>query len=319
MTPTSSSAPRRFQHEPAFPPPAILSRWWMWVLLAAILLIPFFLPIAQSLRRHPLIGSLGEQLHIPLLACLTLLIYWKGPLRGRLWLAAAAAAVLGAAIEVVQEMVGRSALFADWLLDLVGIGLVVGLVLWQGHGDRRGKWLLIALLILIPAQLWYLPFATVARYEARLTFPVIADFQGDHFRWMWEATNYSQIDYPEADPDRGRVLRVEGGPPSRWPGASISHFPCDWTAHTSLVFEARAVGLEPDGQVRFGVRIKDRTWATEDFFATGQWQTFTMPVAGREVLQGERVLDLSDVDGLLFFAMKPQAPFALEIDNIRLQ
>ena len=79
------------------------------------------------LRRHPAISPLGDQFHVVLMAVVALLIYWRGPLRGRLWLATMAAAIAaGALVEFVQPLFGRAALLKDFLLDLVGIGIIVG-------------------------------------------------------------------------------------------------------------------------------------------------------------------------------------------------
>lgn len=313
-----------FQHTPAIAQPAILNNWLVWLFLAAVFLIPFFLPIAQGLRRHPIIGALGEQLHIPLLACITLLIYWKGPLRGRLWYTAAASAIIGAGIEFVQTLVGRSALFADWLLDLVGIGLVVGFVLWRGHASKYGKWLLVALLIYIPAQLWQLPFTTLAKYEAKMAFPVIADFEGHHFRWLWKGTFNSELRISRSDTTKGHTLKLIGAPPHRWPGARMSNFPHDWSQYSQVVFDVRISKAESD-RLRFGIRLddwqgrKDKVWAQKAFYATREWTTQTFSITERKVLHGERFLDLNDVEALLFFVSSPTDSFVLEIDNIRLQ
>ena len=73
-------------HEPVVKPPAILDRWQTWVVFLVLLLIPFFVPIPRSLRYNPIVGHFGDQLHIPLLGGIYLMLYWKGPLRGRLWL-----------------------------------------------------------------------------------------------------------------------------------------------------------------------------------------------------------------------------------------
>lgn len=324
MSTGSRSFFNRLQHEPALAQPAVLNSWLVWVISAAVFLIPFFLPIAQSLRRHPVIGALGEQLHIPLMACLHLLIYWKGPLRGRIWLTALAIAVVGALVEFVQNFVGRSALFEDWLLDLVGIGLVVGFVLWRGHKNKFGKWLLVALLFYIPGQLWYLPFSIMAKYEAKLTFPVIADFEGQHYSWLWKDIGGSRIGFAPEQGSPNTVLLLEGQPPRRWPGARLVHFPENWTDYSQLVIDARVARADRDS-LRFGVRIddfqgrRDKVWASQGFFATRQWQTFVMPIAGRKVLHGDRMLDLKDVESLLVFVSNPTDSFALEVDNIRLQ
>jgi len=76
---TAMTALRR---QPAVSPPPLLLRPFTWAAAAAFLLVPFFVTIPVALRKHPLIGSLGDLLHIPLLAGLTLLFYWMGPLQG---------------------------------------------------------------------------------------------------------------------------------------------------------------------------------------------------------------------------------------------
>ena len=102
------------------------------------------------------------------------------------------------------------------------------------------------------------------------------------------------------------------------------HFPEDWSDYTELVIDARVIRAAGDS-LRFGVRIddfegrRDDVWAQQSFYATRQWQTFTLPVAGRRVMHGERDLDLGDVEALLVFVGLPKDSFALEIDNIRLQ
>ncbi len=324
MTKTPEENQASARRTPALVQPAFLDSWLVWAGLALVFLIPFFLPIPQGLRRHPVIGTLGEQLHVPLLACLALLIYWKGPLRGRIWYSAGTAALLGALIEFTQELVGRTALFEDWLMDLVGIGYVVGFVLWRGQGSRAGKWLFLVLLLYIPGQLWRLPLLITAEYEAKHTFPVLADFEGKHFRWLWKETYASTITVAAADSTRGHTLRISSGPPSRWPGAKVVRFPHDWSGFTELAVEARLVAAAGDS-LRFGIRVddfrgrQDKVWIGKSFHATRQWQTFALPVAGRKVMHGDRFLDLDDVESVLVFVGTPQDSFTLEIDNLRLR
>jgi VanZ family protein len=310
--------------EPALKPPAILGNWLTWLLLAAAFLIPFFLPIAQGLRRHPIIGALGEQVHIPLLAAITLLIYWKGPLRGRLWAAAAAAAVIGGAIEGLQMLVGRSALLADWFLDLIGIGLVVGFVLWRGHGLRPGKWLFIALLILIPAQLWYIPFEIQAKYKALLTFPMLADFDSEYTHWLWKEINNSRLSMVPGGKDRGQVLRLAGAPPSRWPGTRFMGFPHDWRGYTELCLDVRLARADRD-TLNLNLRVGDfegrldESWLAGKFPVDRQWRTIRLPLTTQKLQRSDRYLDLTDVDGIALYVSTPRDSFALDIDNLFLR
>ncbi|MBM4131159.1 hypothetical protein FJ250_09035, partial [bacterium] len=112
------------RHVPALPMPRLLRRRWLWFLVMALATLPFFVTVPLALRRHPAIAPLGDQFHVVLMAAVTILMYWRGPLRGRLWYATLAAVTGGALIEFVQPLFGRSALVKDFLLDLVGIGIV---------------------------------------------------------------------------------------------------------------------------------------------------------------------------------------------------
>ncbi len=318
------SNPRKKRPEPALPAPALLDSWFVWLALAALVVVPFFLPIAQVLRRDPIIGSLGDHLHIPLLAAVTLLLYWKGPLRGRLMSVVVFAALGGAAIEVLQMLVGRSAEVSDWFLDLMGIGMVVGLVLWRGHGRRMGLVLLAGLLLIVPIQLRTVPLKVQAKMQAAETFPILADFENPTNRRLWVSNHAARLSTVFADSVHGQVLRLEGGPPNRWPGSRYLGFPCDWTDFTTLTFEARVPDADADSldfQVLVGdFKSRDEGSYLGGAFRTGPgWQTFSLPVDHRTLRRTDRLLDLDDVDVVIFFVNRPQESFQLEIDNLRLR
>jgi len=296
----------------------------------AVLLVPFFVPIPVELRRHPVIGILGDRLHIVLLGAICLLIYWRGVLRGRLWPAALAAAGIGAAIEFVQILVGRAALFWDFQQDLIGIGLVVGFVLWRGHRSIWGLLMMVALLTVIPAQLHYLPGLIEAEYRTRQSFPLLADFETDSDRRLWKETYDGVLVFTahadtrdSAAPESG-FLRLVGVPPSRWPGARMRYFPYDWTGYSRLLIDVRH--RTPGRQeMDFSVRLddfagrKDKVWVSDDFVATSQWQTISIPLVNRRVRQDSRILDIADMDAILIFLRSPQDTMTIEIDNLRLQ
>ena len=310
---------------PAFPPPRILSSRLVWVLLAVLILVPFFVPVSIGLRRHPVIGLLGDQLHIPLLAAVTLLLYWKGPLTGRLLLAAAGAAVTGALIEVVQKFVGRAALFNDFLLDLVGIGMVMGLVLWRGHGRKLGLAAIIVLLSTIPYGLRHLPREVGARRHYIALSPVIDDFEGTHMERVWTHTGTGAVGFPPVpDGPHGPsfVLNITGAPPPGNQGARMRRFPHDWRAFRWLELDARCV--RPDTGAAFGVWLEDYyglrrdAFVTERFRADSTWRTFRFPLRNRRADRADYVLDLGDMESLVIFILGPRDSTTIQIDDIRL-
>jgi hypothetical protein len=305
--------------------PRILAHPATWLLGMAALLVPFLVKIPLSLRRNPIIAPLGDQFHVVLPAAITLMLYWRGPFTGRIWRAAGAAAVIGGAIEFLQLLVGREALWHDFLLDLLGIGMVAGWVLWRGYGSRRGRLLLFLLLLYYPVQLRFVPVVIAGALRARQIFPVVADFEAGRDRWLWQGMYETEphfVAVPDGPHGPTRVLRFEGAPPEQWPGARMRRFPHDWTAFTRLVFTARSTG---PAEVRVGVRLEDFAGGREERHAranvtvTPGWRDYAIDLPGLMLTDGSRPLNLADVDIVHFFLPRPKAPLGVEIDDIRLE
>lgn len=314
-------------HQPVIPAPGFLRRWQVWVLLMVLFLVPFFVHIPRSLNHHPVISPLGDQVHIVLFGGITLLLYWFGPLRGRIWLAALTSAVMGGAVELLQMLVGRQALFQDFLLDLLGIGLVVSFAFWRGNGRQAGKWIFILLLLSIPVQFYYLPWRISAALRAQDMFPVLADFDTYGDNYLWGNTNKGMVSFPRIEDSpsgEGRVLRLAGDSTSHWPGAVMRRFPEDWSGYTELKMDVRLIQAAAD-TYKVGVRLddylgaKEKIWLSQSFRATQQWQTFSMPIVNRQLWNGDRNLNIEELDRFMIFFSKPQDPVAIEVDNIRLE
>jgi hypothetical protein len=307
--------------------PGLLRFWPVWVLAAALLLVPFFVKIPKSLNNHPVVGPFGDQLHVVLLGGLTFLIYWVGPLRGRVWAAAGLAVVIGAAIEFVQIPFGRTALLKDFLLDLLGIGLATAFILWRGHGRSRAGIAFLVLLLVLPAQMWRLPFVAAAASRNRDTFPVIADFEGRWDGMLWGDNMDARLEVVaiEDGPDGPtQVLQLTGAPPIHWPGAIIRRFPRDWTGYTTLAAEVRLVS-GPEANGRLGLRlddvegVKEKAWISKGFDIGPAWTTVTFRFAGARLTWGSgRAFDHTDLEKILFYLPKPAGETVVEIDDVRL-
>lgn len=313
---------------PAVPAPRWLSNWRVWVGGLLLLLIPFFVPIPSELRRHPVIGTLGDQLHTVLLCALTFLLYWRGPLVGRLGLSVLVTAIIGGSIEFLQILVGRAALFHDFVLDLVGIGLAAGFILWRGHQSRLGLTLMVLLLVYIPFQLRELPYLIEARMTCEKQFPLLTDFESPHDLQLWDDSYLSEIsiqtrETPESEGSSNLFLQISIPASEKWPGAVMRHFPADWSQHSELALDIR-LNSDTLSEIRGHVRLddfagrRDNVWTHDHFKITEQWQTVRIPLKEHLVAQKSRVLDLTDMVSLTIFVSTPDQPLALDVDNVRL-
>lgn len=315
--------PRR--HEPVLQPPALLRRWQTWAVLMAVLVIPFFLPIAVELRRHPLLGPLGDRLHIPLFTAIALMLYWRGPLRGRLWAAAVGAAAVGIAVELLQGFVGRAGRLGDFLYDLQGIGLALSVVWWRGYCRRLGLLLGLGLLALALGEMRTVPRLIAATTEARGRFPVLDDFEGRYAGILWDWNNGAVTAVVAGEPPKGgHVLSLTAGPGLKWPGTDLHHFPHDWTGYRDLLLDVRVVHAPADS-LRLCVRVddfqsrRDHLWLTDVFSIDRNWRTLVLPLSERTMTGSDRRLVLRDIDKVVVFTPGGPDSVALDLDNVRLR
>ena len=216
------------------------------------------------------------------------------------------------------------------MLDLVGIGLVVGYMLWRGRGLKVGLWLILTLLLVPPARLYHVPLVAAAVRHCEQIFPLISDLEGPRDHWIWNGNNalVSVVEVPDSPLGAGHVVRLESSPPSPWPGAEMRRFPHDWSDYDVLLVDVRLVD-GPAASRRFSIRLddyvgrKEKTWISSRFEATREWQTFRVPFRNRRTTWGtektDRIFDQSDVDRIIIFLPRPDTPSVMEIDNLRLE
>lgn len=309
--------------EPLVDAPAFLFRWHWRLLLAALLTIPFFVPIPRALQMDPIIGGLGDRLHVVLLGLAALFFYWFGPLRGRLIGAALAAAAMGGAIELLQQYVGRHMRWHDVGQDLIGIGIVLGFVTWRGLRSRLGLALMIALILLVPWQMREIPLLVAAQRQAADRFPLLADFENDQQIYLWseEPDGEATVEIV-ANPD-GQALRLTTAATQLYPAAVMHRFPADWSSYDTLKVDVRVVSADRDA-IRGGIVVTDyegnreNVWAQRNWYADSRWRTISFPLDALGQRDG-RPIDPRDVFTLKVYLSRPPVPVELEIDNVRLQ
>lgn len=305
-------------------PPGFLAHWRVRILLACFLMVPFFVPIPQVLKFHPVISVFGDRLHVVLLGGTALFLYWYGPLRGRLLRALIGAAVIGGLIELLQTQVGRHALWHDFYQDLIGIGIVAGFLLWRGRGSRAGLALMVILLLVVPYQMRELPGTLAGIRFCREHFPVLADFEDSVVMNIWSDDDGGRLQLGASDEAHGQVLKMDTGPSRQWPGAVMRRFPSDWSKFDHLRVDVRLVET-PGDTLRGGLILSDRDgyenkdWWTWKFPFTGHWQTIEIPLQELLMESGTRDLDLTDVFSMKIYLSQPATRATVEIDNLRLE
>lgn len=309
---------------PLIGPPAFLDRRRYRLLLVAVLLVPFFVPIPRSLQYDPLISELGDRAHVVLLGGVVFFLYWFGPLRGHPWRAALVAALIGGAIEPIQMIFGRHPLWHDFFQDLIGIGIATGYLWWRSRGSRPGLVLMTVLVLVVPWQMRGLPAKLEAIAQAAERFPVLGDFENPGQEILWRSDYDATIEIVPRDDGDEHMLRVVTEPIEKWPGAGMHRFPTDWSGYERLLVDVRASAAGAD-TIRGGVILSDwpgqneSSWSTWRAAFTPQWRTIEVPLHGLRIDQMERDLDLSDMFSVKVFLTRPSERTTLEIDNVRLE
>lgn len=314
---------RPLRPRPQVDAPGFLFRWRWRLLLAALLTVPFFVPVPRELQADPIWGGLGDRLHVVLLGLAMLFLYWFGPLRGRLFPSVAAAAILGGAIELLQILVGRHARWHDLGQDLIGIGIALGFVLWRGAKLRLGLALMIALILFVPWQMREIPLVVSAQRLGEQRFPLLADFETRDERVLWTEEYDGELSWTEASPGGNGALRLKGGPSGSYPAAVMFRFPSDWSAHDTLKVDVRLARAQADS-VRGGIVLTDydgyheNIWLQKSFHAVAQWRTVSLSIR-RPLNRDRRPMQLDDVFLLKVYLSRPPQAVVLEIDNLRLE
>ena len=307
---------------PAWPPPAFLTRPRNWALVLILIVVPFLVPVPRVLRYDLVISTLGDRMHVVLLAAMTLALYWRGPVAGRPLVAAVTATLAGGLIELVQILVGRAALWHDVWLDLMGVTVALGLITWRGHGRRGGLVLMALALGVVVFEMRELPGQKRAADEMRNRFPVLANFEGPRALTLWnDRLGADPLIVPGA---LGPLLRMTGDPADPWPSLTLTRFPHDWSAFDSLKVDVRAV-LDPGDTVRVGLRVDDHegrddgAWLSRSYRVANTWRTLALPLHEQTTFFDERLFENDDVFALAIFMIHPADTLVLEIDDVRLE
>jgi len=295
-------------------------------LLAALVFGGMFVPMPSEWRE---VHALSDLAHAPIFGFFTLMIL-RG-LRSRLpgsphslsLVAWALAVALGAAIEILQGLIGRSASWHDILADASGAG---AFLTWAStpnaasRGVRIGLYSAAALLIAVPLAPPLL-LLTDAAMQVR-DGPGLASFEGP-----WELSRW---EFQDSRPSRSTSHATEGTWSLRvdmgrgdYPGATLEWPVHDWAGYHDLEFDTyleSGPGLDLVVKIEdshHDGRYQDRYHRTVSL-TPGPNRTRIALSEVERATDGRR-LDLSRIRRLQFFTVGPSGPRTLFFDGIRLR
>jgi len=294
------------------------------LLAAAALLLPFVVPVPETLERMRALRTLGALAHFGLPALLALVLHRHGPLRGSVLKAGAAAFALSALMEFPQALVGRHPRWQDALIDLSGAAAAAGLLAWRR--DRRPAALAVALAAaaFMAVKMAPLPAFFLAERAALERFPTLAGFETglEMFLWSHNDSGHGRYDrVPDPDDAANHVCRLRAAPHHRYPGILARGLPRDWSGYRRLTFRVRREAGPP---CRIRVRLDDFASRSDGvgvergFDVGPAWRTCAVDLA--ELAAGApRPFRLDDIDSLLLYLGGVEDDVTVLIDDISLE
>lgn len=291
---------------------------------ALLILLNVPLPLHTRLGR-----AAADLAHAPLFAVLGIVVliayrrFARRPGTRVAFVAWLLTALFGFLSEWTQHLSGRQPSWHDFRADL--LGAAAGIV-WMGTAQATSRpWRLVeraAGVVLFVLAIWpgSVEFTNAVRQWAEM--PQLASFErpDELARWSFQESR------AECDPSQathGRFsLRLElvAGV---YPGATWAWGPPDWSGYRQLVFDAR-IGEPPP--LDLIVKIHDRAHNQEHddrFHRTirlgSSWQEVRINLAEVAAAPRTRTLDVRQIAVLQFFAIRPNRPRTVYLDNIRLE
>jgi hypothetical protein len=292
---------------------ALDRRWWL-ILPAAGILTLFFVPIHPTVHEG-IWKAVGDALHYPLIASVTLLVFLVSRAGGR---SAAVryrvtglfAVVIVALIELIQPLFGRSASWNDALIGILGvISALGGIYAWRegGFAFRAGHTILATLVmgtLLLPTWMEW----RAAGWRTA-SFPLLGGFEEaielrlwrDHSpKKKWPTTLKISSEHV-SEGRHSLAVRIGDG---AWPGVVYYAGGSDWSAYDHLRWDV----YNPSKPFRLAIRVDDRfDLRYEKSFHTSMrvepgWNRFEIPVSRIRDEPKLGALDLTRIRRLYVYA-----------------
>lgn len=300
--------------------------YWLLILMAALLFVGG--PDAESHRIYKEVWDTG---HLFLFAGVSWVMLSLPIMKHRTWIVMLAVTtgvclVAGAAIEVLQLMVGRNLELKDLVNDLLGGYL--GLALFITMQDR---WPVAARVAMLPLMLLIvvivfrpLSFAVMDQYIMQDEFPILADFETPYELDRWD-TMLADLSVDDSTVRYGeKSMRVDFEP-GEYPDISLINFVSDWQGFEILKFsvfnssdQARRMELKIyDWQhLQSGYEYEDRF--NRELSIEPGWNDIVVTIEDIRQAPKGRDMNMSDIATFSLFLHKLEQPLTMYFDSLRL-
>lgn len=299
-------------------------------LLVMVALFPFFFlggPEYHSARSWQEVWNLGHPLFFSLIT-FHLFYHWRLgglPVVRRVFLCLFVTIVLGGWIEYLQSfLAGRVAGLQDLYGDLTGSMIALFVIAIK---EARLNFVRVTGMLSGSAMLavTIFPLATAVMDERRALhdFPLLADFtqKQETGRFREAQAQMSWASLPVAT--KNHMLRVDFST-QPFSGLSMVYFPRDWREYSFLSFKI----YNPGEPVILHCRVYDRMHLTRKaddnrfethFFIQKGWNDIQIKTYDIYMAPEGRVMDMSEILGIVLFVAKQTYPRTLYLDEFRLE
>ncbi len=245
----------------------------------------------------------------------------------RLLILASVLLVVGALCEILQQFVGRSTSLSDILCN--GCGLIAGMFWCLGrlaiHKTMRTAASLMSVsLLLIPS--WSPAFELLECRKQKLEFPLLASFERQRELNAWKAHEATIEQSTTWHSDGTASMQVNGLAGTKHPGASFLGLISDWHQFAALELDVFNPGEKP---LSLRISIFDRHHYTSshdpaDRFGraielpAGEATHIHIELADVKHAPADRLMDISQLECMNLFIVRPKTDIAFLVDNVRL-
>lgn len=230
--------------------------------------------------------------------------------------------VLGALIEGIQLLIGRTSEFIDIWRSIVGS--LIAFVFFKDYSNKNKIVVNIAkvfVLFLLLVAAWPLIKSVTDEIQAQIDFPVIGDFENAFELEKWYGHSYLSID--DEFVVHGNCSLKADLLTIKYSGISISYFPADWKQYSKLKFN---VYNSDDESLQLTCRLHDKYHNNnyndrfnKTFTFNPGWNEIAIKLEDIINAPADRLMDISEMKNFALFAINLPERKTIYFDYLRLE
>ena len=237
----------------------------------------------------------------------------------------AVTALLGAGIELIQHFIPeRNASITDLYRDISGSMIALFFLTIKATTSNfiRVTGILCGSAIL---ALTFFSLIQAIRDEiaAWQEFPILADFEHEYDLRRWEV-GYSRVARVASPVRTGKFALKIDFSSEAYSWIALAGFPRKWVGYTAICFSV----YDPDGPVELNFRVHDKLHRRSQeysdrynarFFIVQGWNDIRVELYDILNAPKGRLMDMNNVEGIVFFVMGQNGDRTLYLDSLRLE